>query len=189
MLNRYLFCILQDFAIRALLVCPVQTYCRHVAACHICWQDLSSGIWVCAFIPLTADNSVLVKLTQFRPSSFMPCMAAPTISCISKSSSSHIACALKHTCPAQSSALLMLHQHRSVVSPDPNMWCLMLHQHRSNVSSVANMWYLMFCRCSNIQSWKDPDRWITAAQDVQLSVEQKGDFMGLRRACLEKLKE
>lgn len=43
--------------------------------------------------------------------------------------------------------------------------------------------------CSNIQSWKDPDRWITAAQDVQLSVEQKGDFMGLRRACLEKLKE
>ena len=51
------------------------------------------------------------------------------------------------------------------------------------------MWVVCFLRCSNIQSWKDPDRWITAAQDVQLSVEQKGDFMGLRRACLEKLKE
>ncbi len=86
-----------------------------------------------------------------------------------------------------------LHQHRSHVSPDAScdayMWCLMLHQHRSVVSPDANMWCLMYCRCSNIQSWKDPDRWITAAQDVQLSVEQKGDFMGLRRACLEKLKE
>ena len=50
-------------------------------------------------------------------------------------------------------------------------------------------WVVWLFRCSNIQSWKDPDRWITAAQDVQLSIEQKGDFMGLRRACLEKLKE
>lgn len=43
--------------------------------------------------------------------------------------------------------------------------------------------------CSNIHSWKDPDRWITAAQDGQLSAEQKRDFIHLRRLCLEKLKE
>lgn len=45
------------------------------------------------------------------------------------------------------------------------------------------------CRCSNIRSWKDSDRWLTAAQDVQLADGQKQNFMQLRLACLEKLKE
>ena len=44
------------------------------------------------------------------------------------------------------------------------------------------------CRCSNLNSWKDPERWKTAAEDLQLSQEQKKDFINLRWRCLDELK-
>ena len=44
-------------------------------------------------------------------------------------------------------------------------------------------------RSCNLESWKERDRWLTAARDVQLSEEQKKNFLLLRKACLERLKE
>lgn len=43
------------------------------------------------------------------------------------------------------------------------------------------------CRCQDLQSWKEPDRWLTAARDVQLSEEQQQSLLALRTACLDKL--
>ena len=45
------------------------------------------------------------------------------------------------------------------------------------------------CRCSNIRSWKDSDRWLAAAQGLMLSAEQKQNFMGYRLTCLDTLKK
>lgn len=41
--------------------------------------------------------------------------------------------------------------------------------------------------CRDLQSWKEPNRWLTAARDVQLSEEQQQSLLSLRTACLDKL--
>ena len=45
------------------------------------------------------------------------------------------------------------------------------------------------CRCSNIRSWKDSDRWFAAADALKLSAEQKQNFMAYRVTCLDRLNE
>lgn len=57
------------------------------------------------------------------------------------------------------------------------------------VTAALFMVDLGTCRSCNLESWKEKDRWLTAARDVQLSEEQKKNFLLLRKACLDRLKE
>lgn len=60
---------------------------------------------------------------------------------------------------------------------------------QSPVDCLVRLLALGGCRCSNIRSWKDSDRWLAAAQGLRLSAEQKQNFMGYRLTCLDTLKK